>query len=742
MKRSRAHGASKRILWFAAAWLLCNSGTAFGGRGQKNVLLFYDARSDMLGNIVVDRAIRSVLNEQFSTDIDVRSEYFDVMPLPKQDYRLLSSWFHRKFSGMTFDVVVPVGTSALHFVREYHQEVFNGAQIVYWGNRAALDNWGSGPPLTGVVLPKMDRLIAAAFAFIHKLQPDLKRLIVVSGASPIDRNWESAARGELHQFEDRIAVTYLAGMALEDVETHLENLPAKTAILSLSMSEDGAGRHLMQANVLNELVQKAAAPVYGLSAIHLVTGIVGGTVVNQETMALEVGRMVVRLLRGESIREMPVQEVSPAPMVNWKGLRRWGITEDKLPPGTSIMYKEESVWYQYRWHILGIISLCVLEGVLIIALSVHRTRRRRAEKAMKESKRLLQSTIDALDARVALLDEKGTIIAVNQPWKSFAERNQYAGAAYQIGRNYLEVCGSGTECVEARMVSDGIRGLMSGELEDFRCVYPSAHADEACWFQVRVNRFYTDGVLRMVVAHEDVTEIKQAHDAQQHLTGLLLRAQDEERRRIARDLHDVTVQNMAAIKADLTLMQRGSHSLGPGAVATLEESVSLCNQVIKELRTLSYLLHPPFLDEAGLVPALHWFVRGFIQRSGIQVELLVMDDIGRLPTDIETALFRVVQESLTNIHRHSGSRSAVIWVTKELDTVHVRVTDEGHGFSPPATPDNREAGLPPGVGILGMRQRLRQLGGQLEIESSPEGTTVSARISISEDRYAAYSHSR
>src|SRR5262249_50826386 len=153
-------------------------------------------------------------------------------------------------------------------------------------------------------------------------------------------------------------------------------------------------------------------------------------------------------------------------------------------------------------------------------------------------------------------------------------------------------------------------------------------------------------------------------------------------------------------------------------------------------------LHPPFLDEAGLLPALQWFVRGFMQRSGIQVELLVFGDIGRLSTDVETALFRVVQESLTNIHRHSGSSNAIIWVTREENTVLVRVTDEGHGFSMSMMPDNQDAALSAGVGIMGMRQRLRQLGGQLDIESSSEGTTVSARITIVEGGYAAYSNRR
>jgi signal transduction histidine kinase len=124
------------------------------------------------------------------------------------------------------------------------------------------------------------------------------------------------------------------------------------------------------------------------------------------------------------------------------------------------------------------------------------------------------------------------------------------------------------------------------------------------------------------------------------------------------------------------------------------------------------------------------------------VELLVMEEIGRLPTEVETALFRVVQESLTNIHRHSGSGRAVIWVNREQDTVILKISDEGHGFSLPSAADNQERALSPGVGILGMRQRLKQLGGQLEIETSSQGTTVNIRVSISEDHNLAYPGSR
>jgi signal transduction histidine kinase len=275
-------------------------------------------------------------------------------------------------------------------------------------------------------------------------------------------------------------------------------------------------------------------------------------------------------------------------------------------------------------------------------------------------------------------------------------------------------------------------------MEDFRCVFSTTQGKDVSWFQVRVNRFDMYGVLRFVITCEDVTEIKAAHDAQQQLTGLLMRAQDQERRRIARDLHDVTVQNLAAIRADLGLVKRETLDLDADTGDLLQEGVALCDEVIKELRTLSYLLHPPFLDEAGLVTALQWFVRGFIQRSGINVELVIENDIGRLPTEVETALFRVVQESLTNIHRHSACRKAVISLTKRQDAVVVTITDDGHGFSLPPTVEEENSMLLPGVGIEGMRQRLMQLGGQLEIESGSQGTRVHAEVPVIEGRRVAH----
>src|SRR5262249_55035429 len=144
------------------------------------------------------------------------------------------------------------------------------------------------------------------------------------------------------------------------------------------------------------------------------------------------------------------------------------------------------------------------------------------------------------------------------------------------------------------------------------------------------------------------------------------------------DLHDVTVQNVASIKADLTRVQQIDNLR---AILTMKESLSLCDQVIKELRTLSYLLHPPLLDEVGLIPALQWFIRGFMQHSGIQVKIVVMHPRGRLKPSVKTPPSREAQDFVTNIHRHSGSATALVWLIKQRDEIVLRITDKGQGIS-------------------------------------------------------------
>jgi signal transduction histidine kinase len=216
------------------------------------------------------------------------------------------------------------------------------------------------------------------------------------------------------------------------------------------------------------------------------------------------------------------------------------------------------------------------------------------------------------------------------------------------------------------------------------------------------------------------------------LSARLLHLQDEERRRIARELHDSVGQTLAALAMNLSSVGADIERFMKTA-RVIADSTALVNDMSTDIRTISYLLHPPLLDEAGLASALSWYIKGFSERSKIEVSLDMPDDFGRLPGELETAVFRVVQECLTNIHRHSESQVAKIRLTQGDNHVRVEVRDKGKGIPPDkyAIMVSAPSGTP-GVGIRGMRERLRQLGGSLDIQcdGKGKGTTVIARLPI------------
>lgn len=230
---------------------------------------------------------------------------------------------------------------------------------------------------------------------------------------------------------------------------------------------------------------------------------------------------------------------------------------------------------------------------------------------------------------------------------------------------------------------------------------------------------------------QDITPLKRAENTVRWLSGRLLQLRDDERRRIARDLHDSLGQLLIAVKMNLAYLGRDSSRLDGRGRNALAESRELIDSSLQEVRTLSHLLHPPMLDEVGLLPAIRWFVSGFSQRSGIDVDLELPDTLRRLPSELETTIFRVVQESLTNVHRHSGSELATVRLEVANHHAVLWVIDHGRGI-PSQKLSSRSENPMVGVGILGMRERLRQLGGQLDITSSNEGTTVHVTIPLRE----------
>ncbi len=333
----------------------------------------------------------------------------------------------------------------------------------------------------------------------------------------------------------------------------------------------------------------------------------------------------------------------------------------------------------------------------------------------------MRAVLDSLSPEIALLDRTGRILFVNAAWRRFARESGLGLADGGVGTSYLAPCdAAAAEVPVAGEAAARIREAIAGRDEEVQLPYTLDCSDGVRWFILRVTALGEGEKRRVVVSHADVSVVVDAEAAVHELTARLLVAQDEERRRIARELHDGTAATMVALSLDLT---RLASRLPPGKERDLaEDCAALCEQSLRELRTVSFVLHPPVLERAGLVEALRWLADGFGKRSGISVALHAEDaPRERLSPDVELALYRIVQEALTNVHRHSGSRTARVDLAAVGGEVRVTIRDEG-------TPPEDLVASDGGVGIASMRERVSALGGRLEVHSGTNGTIVTAVV--------------
>ncbi len=364
-------------------------------------------------------------------------------------------------------------------------------------------------------------------------------------------------------------------------------------------------------------------------------------------------------------------------------------------------------------------------GYAVITRDITERRQQREEIEQREAQ--LNAFFSNAPVGLAIIDKDLLFQRINAP---FAELNGL-DSRDQIGKPLRAVIADLSHQIEPllRQVASTGEPLLAQEIKG---PIPSTPGMTGWWLK----SFFPiakdgDVVTQMGIVVQDITGLKRAENLVRRLSGRLLQVRDDERRRLARDLHDSLGQTLTAIKMNLSYLGRDTSNLDERGSNAVAESMELVASSLKEVRTLSHLLHPPMLDDVGLLAAIRWFANGFSQRSSIRVDLVLPDDLPRLSTERETAIFRVMQESLTNVHRHSGSNTATVRLEREGDLLHMYVTDQGHGISPEKLSFHQETATI-GVGLLGMRERLRQLQGQLDIGSSSQGTTIHAIVPLSE----------
>ncbi|HVO60623.1 MAG TPA: CHASE3 domain-containing protein [Terriglobales bacterium] len=380
----------------------------------------------------------------------------------------------------------------------------------------------------------------------------------------------------------------------------------------------------------------------------------------------------------------------------------------------------------YR-HTITVLTLASIVAMFLIFINFyhlnHELREReRAERLASERAQLINAFFSSSTVGFAIVDSQLRCQRVNDILAKMAGATSDTLPGTPLARLFGD---------QAELMQSLLREVIhSGEaaLDRTISLHLSGSAEICHWtlncFPLRDGR---GQVTRLGCILLDVTARRNAESAYRRLSSRLLRLQDEERRRIAREMHDSLGQYLTALKINLEVAGTSPEEQRAELFA---ECVQLANSCLTETRTLSHLLHPPLLDEAGLGSAARWYVTGFAERSGIKVSLDIPSEFERLPLPVETALFRVLQESLTNIHRHSHSPAADIQLHVCDGHVNLAIRDYGQGIPAHILQRFHQSGTT-GVGLAGMRERIYELGGQLEIRAEAQGTTVSATIPIS-----------
>ena len=568
--------------------------------GPKEVLVLYSTNRDAQIAIVGEREMPRTLEQGLGKGqiLDYYSEYIDRARFPDEKYRNGFREFLRvKYTGRHFDLIVAMQDLALELVGGSRNDLFPGTPVVFF---ATSDATLRIPNSTGVIAHLN---LAGTLELAGKMQPEARNVFVVAGADPGSAEYVTAAREQFRPFAERFAITYLTGLPTQQLEARLSTLPPNSIIYYLLVYRDGAGENFNPLDYVERLGSVANAPIYSWVDSTMDRRTVGGSLKSQVAELDAVANQALRVLKGEQADDVPMSTHDlNIKQVDWRELRRWGISEALLPPGTLVAYRQPSVWDRYGLYILGAMGLVLAQSVLIAGLLVQRTRRRQAEARVIGSQEALRSSYERI----------------------------------------------------------------------------------------------------------------------RDLGGRLLSAQETERSRIARELHDDISQQVALLSIDLELLDGKVAGAGQQLAG---DALTRAQQIAKSLHDLSHRLHPAKLRLIGLVPAING-LRGELAQSGIAVTVTHEGVPPMLPPDVTLCLFRIVQEALQNALKHGRARTVSVDLSASTGALVLIVVDDGVGF-------DVNAAWGRGLGLISMNERVEAIGGSMTIGSrAGSGTRLEVAVPV------------
>jgi signal transduction histidine kinase len=576
-----------------ASTMVATAGKASAAGREKQVLVLHSTRRTSQLVTVSDHEIPRILDGTFPEGVDYYTEFVDEAQFPLHQYELaFRDFLLSKYKGQRFDIIVAMGDNALRFVDDTRLDLFPEAPVVFFATSPSYHR-----PLnsTGIVA-RMN--LAGSLNLALALQPDVRRVFVVSATDDSNKGYEEEARSQFLRFEPRLKATFLSDLTKPDLEARLARLPRRSIVYFLTYTRHGSDENFRPIEYLDRLAATANAPTYSWVDSAMDHGIVGGSLKSQQIQADAVARLGVRLLHGER-----ADTIAPAVMdlnvnqVDWRQLRRWGISESRVPAGTLVQFRRPTVWDRFKVYIIVCVVVLAAQSALISGLLVQRRRRRHAERSARHGEAALR-------------------------------------ASYERIRD---------------------------------------------------------------------------------LGGRLLLAQEEERARVARELHDDVCQQLGLLVFELDLLRREDPRRRKSD-RVLASALDIAQGAVKSVHDLSHRLHPARLRLIGLVSAIRGLARE-LSKPDLVIAFSHESVPEHLPDETALCLFRVVQEALHNVIKHSAATHVSVHLRSEDHGLALTIADNGIGF-------NVDEARPSGLGLLSMNERLQPIGGHLQIRSSPGAGTL------------------
>jgi PAS domain S-box-containing protein len=625
----------------------------------------------------------------------------------------LAETLHRGYSGVKLDVVVAASYPVLQFLMQYRDQMFPGVPVVFTdvGMPEAEIKW---PDVTGVISPVA---VKETIDLALHLNPDTTSVAVITGISEYDKFWLAVAHAELLSHQDQLKEIDLIGPAESQTILKVAELPPHSVVLFLLRPDDLAQPAVDPLATLAAVAQ--LRPTYSAwRGLSLERGGVGGVFRNLPKDAELNGEVVARVLSGEAPKNIPiVRDTELQTHVDWRALQHWHIPESALPANTVIENRPLTFWQLYRKYILIAIAVFIAQALLIAGLLWQRARKCKAEAILAESEERFRTMADTIPSLVWMCDPGGRITYLNGRRISFTGTDPDAG----YGDSWVKHVHPDDVAHVLETFYDALKTKQSFSQE-----YRLRRSDGAYrWmFDVASPRVNGDGSFAGFIGSAiDATDQKLAQQALAKLSGQLIEAQEQERSRIARELHDDICQRLSLLSTEIEQANQASSASLAVKKTNLDRIRERCNEITDDVQSLSHRLHSSTLDILGVVTAIRSFCGDISRKHNVTIDFTESKVPEYLPKDISLCLFRIAQEALHNAVKYSGTDQFSVDLSSTGNQVQLVIQDAGAGF------DIQEAKKNQGLGLVSMQERINLVHGSFSIESRPgKGTRIFATV--------------